>query len=230
MSRRILICSNLYPPGFLGGAELIAQRQAESLSELGNSVFVFSGDTAPFRQRYEVRYDTSGTLPVFRLQLEEVDFWLRYSTEFYDRRKESIFDDVVRLLRPDIVHFHNLHGLSAGLIQVAKANGARAVLTVHDHWAFCLHNTLLRTDGHACVDRQDCQGCLDGLEGEKSAKIVPSALRNEYVAANYALLDAIISPSRYLARAYSESGFRAEKIHVITNGLPGGVRPRTRRS
>jgi hypothetical protein len=40
---RILICSNLFPPHVMGGAEMVAYRQAKVLQEWGHDVCIFCG-------------------------------------------------------------------------------------------------------------------------------------------------------------------------------------------
>ena len=40
---RILICSSFFPPYYLGGAELVAYKQAQALKRLGHDVRVFCG-------------------------------------------------------------------------------------------------------------------------------------------------------------------------------------------
>ena len=47
---RILVVSNLFPPHVVGGAELVAYRQARRLQARGHKVNVFAGWVAPADQ------------------------------------------------------------------------------------------------------------------------------------------------------------------------------------
>jgi glycosyltransferase involved in cell wall biosynthesis len=229
MTGRVLVCSNLYPPESHGGAELTAWRQAEALHQLGCEVVVFAGGRSSRRKRYEVWQERFGSLDGFRIQLGPEDFWACCSRCFHDPVKEMAFAEILGDTTPSVVHFHNLSGLSAGLIRVAREAGIPTVLTVHDHWALCLHNTLLQTDGSPCISRRHCQRCLDELCGNRETGTVPAQLRNRFVKASYRLLDAIISPSRYLSGAYEKTGIGEGRFHVIPNGVPAEMlRPRAR--
>ena len=42
--RKVLVCTNAYPPHFIGGAELIAHAHAKALQQRGNQVLVFAGE------------------------------------------------------------------------------------------------------------------------------------------------------------------------------------------
>ena len=63
----VLICSNLYPPRFIGGAELIAHYQAKQLQSLGWRVVVFSGDFQEQPQRHDMRREIYDGIEVFHL-------------------------------------------------------------------------------------------------------------------------------------------------------------------
>jgi glycosyltransferase involved in cell wall biosynthesis len=56
----------------------------------------------------------------------------------------------VRAARPDIVHTHNLPGISTAIWGVAATTGARVVHTLHDYYLLCPRVTLLAPDGEPC--------------------------------------------------------------------------------
>ncbi|HEX9991662.1 MAG TPA: glycosyltransferase [Acidimicrobiales bacterium] len=71
----------------------------------------------------------------------------------------------------DVVHFHNLEGLTADCLRVAKEAGARVVLSLHNYWTVCPQVQLWQYDDHACTDwfeGRGCAGCLrDAVETER---------------------------------------------------------------
>src|SRR5919198_54913 len=56
----------------------------------------------------------------------------------------------VRAARPDVVHTHNLPGLSTAVWGAAAAAGARVVHTLHDYYLLCPRVTLVAPSGDPC--------------------------------------------------------------------------------
>ena len=146
---RILICCNIYPPHFIGGAELVAHYQGKHLVAAGHEVRVFTGDTQPIGQRHDLRTEIYDGLTVHRVHLNGVDYPSDY-VNFSHPRVEAHFSSVLADFRPDVVHCHNIIGLSVTILQMASEFGARVLLTLHDHWAFCFKNTIMKQVGVAC--------------------------------------------------------------------------------
>ena len=217
MPPRVLICSNYYPPTFVGGAELIAARQARTLAALGADVAVFAGDPTGRTRRYGRRRETHAGLPVYRVGLEHEDFDADF-VNFVHPAIEGHFDALLETYRPDVVHFHNLVGLSVALVGVARRRGVKTVLTVHDHWGFCHKNTLLKRGGEVCADYTRCAECRP-LIGDGRGRHIPIRMRGDFVRAQLEQLDAIVAPSQYLADAYARAGFPRERIRVIWYGI-----------
>jgi glycosyltransferase involved in cell wall biosynthesis len=213
----IVFCSNAYPPRFIGGAELIAHHQARILRESGHRVAVFAGDGSRGGGGYELTQDRYDGLDVYRVRLGVEDYDSRL-VNFVNSGVEERFQAVLAERRPDVVHFHNLIGLSAGLIRMARAAGAATVLTVHDHWGFCYRNTLIRDDGNICDDFRECAKCQPFVQDRSGARI-PIRLRNDFLAHQFDLLDFLISPSTYLAAAYIRAGVAESKVRVVWYGF-----------
>lgn len=81
---------------------------------------------------------------------------------------ESLFERVLHSIRPDVVHFHNIEGLSAGCVQIAAARrrreGAPAVLySLHNYHTICPQVYLLQGHRRVCKDSRGglaCEGCI----------------------------------------------------------------------
>ena len=209
MTKRILICANNYPPHFVGGAELIAHHQAKAIQAAGHTVAAFVGDGVTPGDRHSMWLDEYDGLPVYRVILQPRDYDNRYRN-FDHPAVDRRFEEALELFRPDVVHFHNLVGLSTGLVPIAKHRGLRTVLTLHDHWGFCFKNTILRNDESLCTDFTNCAVCRDAFTDD-SGMPFPIVLRNQFVRANLDAVDYFVSPSEYLARAYVRADFRLKK-------------------
>ncbi len=216
MGKKVIVCCNVYPPAFVGGAELIAHQQAKKLKKLGYDVIVFAGDTRPRGPRHSVKKETYDDLTVFRVYLTPEDYQPQ-NVNFSHGDVEESFGSLLDNYRPDVAHFHNLIGLSAGLIHVAKQRGIKTVLTLHDHWGICHKNTLLRNDGSICVNYDDCRTCMPYIH--EGGRGIPIRMRKDFLALQFQDVDVFISPSSYLADAYIKAGFPKEKFHVVWNGV-----------
>ena len=210
-TNRILICSNAYPPNFIGGAELIAHQQAIELLSRGYAVQVFAGDASCQYPRLTLHQDLFDGINIHRLSIDQEDFNLGQSF-LSQKAKELPFEKILDEFQPNIILFHNIKGLSLEYINIANRRGIKVLVTLHDHWGFCIKNTLLRPDNTICITFMDCSFCT-----QTDQKLV-----DEYK--NYTLhtlqkADILVSPSHYLAEIYIRAGFSSQKIKVVNNGI-----------
>lgn len=215
-AKRILICSNVYPPKFIGGAELIAHYQAKELQRLGHAVQIFCGECTDSGARYTLRVDEHEGLPVSRIRLQPEDYSQELAN-FSHKQVEKHFDAVLDAFEPDVAHFHNLSGLSAGIIGVARRRGIRTIITLHDYWGFCHKNTLIKVGDQICTDFSRCRECMTFIR--EGSKLIPISMRRDFLAYEFDSVDLFVSPSEYLAMRYVEAGFPVQKMRVIWNGV-----------
>jgi glycosyltransferase involved in cell wall biosynthesis len=198
----------------VGGAEVVAHRQALALRERGFEVAVLAG--AIPREGFEsgaMRVDEVDGLRVYRLAVQS------HSADgnFHWPAAAARLRSIVASCGADIVHFHNVTGLGANLIPEAKALGCRTVVTLHDHWGFCFKNTRLLNNAKVCSDAQGCGSCMPTIN--QASAVIPIRLRRDYVAWCLEQADLLISPSAYLAAAYEESGVIRRRATVLSNGI-----------
>jgi glycosyltransferase involved in cell wall biosynthesis len=217
MKKKIMICCNVYPPNFIGGAELIAHSQALELKKNGHDVIVFTGDIGEWGKRHSIKSEIYEGLKVFRVRLISQDYQPEY-INFYHEKVENHFKDVLNSFSPDVVHFHNIIGLSLGLFHIAKQRGIKTVLTLHDNWGFCYKNTIIKDEGEICQDFTRCRECLPYISDENNRGI-PIRIRQDIFKITLKDVDEFISPSQYLAKNYNLAGIPEKKMHVIWNGI-----------
>ena len=164
MGKKILICCNAYPPHFIGGAELVAHAQAKELQRRGFDICIFAGDPSGSGRRHSIRKELYEGLTVHRICLTHEDYDYHF-VNFFNHIAEEYFKKLLRIFSPDIVHFHNIIGLSVGLIHIAKSHGIKTVLTLHDHWGFCFKNTLIKKDNEICQAFTRCSECMPVIPG-----------------------------------------------------------------
>jgi glycosyltransferase involved in cell wall biosynthesis len=223
---RVLICSNLFPPHASGGAEIVAHKEALILKDLGVDVEVFCGGLDGNVDRaYRVKAE-DGELRKTRVSLSLEDIsgeWWNFDNDVIRQR----FASVLERFGPHVVHFHNLVGLSAKMIDECEQRRISTVLTLHDYWGICFKNTMLKNDGSVCMAGGfDCLGCKTTLMGPLST---PSPTRNSHILLSLAKVDRFVSPSQYLADRYAANGIPRDRILVMRNGIDPERFPASRR-
>src|SRR4030042_2746596 len=217
MKKRIVICSNYYPPNFLGGAELIAHFHAKTLQMLGNDVIIFCGDVRPYGERYSLRRELYDGLCIYRVSLTGEDFDIK-NINFFHKKIEDYFEILLDNFSPDIVHLHNIIGLSLGLISQAKKRRIKVFLTLHDNWAFCPKNTILFSPTQICEDFSQCIQCIRFIN-ENGYRFIPLSVRQDFFKYQLSKIDCFISPSQHLADNYIKAGFPKDKFKIISYGI-----------
>jgi len=227
---RILICSSFFPPHYLGGAELIAYQQAKILQRMGHEVRVFYGRLGKSLLRPHRAKTVDDEFSKTWVSLSPSDI----SGTSWDFRSPEIAREFRRVLdefSPDVVHFHNLVGLSVMMIEACHRQGIPTVMTLHDYWGICHKNTLIKNRGDICLEGGlACLGCREMLTGNLP---LPSPVRNAHILFALRKIDCFIAPSRYLAERYAANGLPRERIAVLKNGIelenfpPGSRRRRT---
>ena len=217
MARKVLILANNYPPHFVGGAELIAHYQAKALQRLGYEVRAFVGDGVTRADRYTLWEDRYDGLPVYRIVLQSDDFDNR-NCNFQHDEVDHQFEAVVDEFRPDVVHAHNLLGLSVGILKISKQMGLKTIVTLHDHWGFCFKNTILLNNEKVCTNFHGCSGCRPTF-ATNNGQQARMNVRNEQIFESFEAVDTFISPSKYLAGAYARAGLPISKLRVIWYGI-----------
>lgn len=226
MTKSVLVVSNVFPPEIVGGAELVAHRQAKAMADLGFDVSVFAGAlSVQAMPSITLGPVSEGGLHIWRLPLRPVGV-----ERSHNRPEIEIqFDSVLREVQPDIVHFHNLPQLSAGLIPRARNFGARCLVTLHDSWGFCLRQTQLRDGGVLCQDSTECDLCLVSVP-DGHGTMIPVRLRRDYVRWCLEQANHFLFPSDSLWHSYAKAGFPESRFIQISNGIDLGNFERRQRN
>ncbi|MFG0283246.1 MAG: glycosyltransferase [Phycisphaerales bacterium JB039] len=85
-------------------------------------------------------------------------------TEVSAPELEARFADLIGLLRPEVVHFHNIEGLSAGCVSAARLDGARVFWSLHNYHPLCPQVYLMRghrAPCHTFESGRACEGCIE---------------------------------------------------------------------
>ncbi|MEW6016254.1 MAG: glycosyltransferase family 4 protein [Candidatus Zixiibacteriota bacterium] len=158
---KILLVNNHYYPHIKGGAEISVQLLAESLQNLGEQVTVIT--TAEENESgvindVKVRYlrapnlywvSTAKEQPLYKKPL-----W--HLIDVYNLFVLKKIEQIIAEERPDIVHTHNLAGLSVSVWKGALNKSIPVVHTLRDHHLLCRKSSMFRK-GQNC--RRQCLTC-----------------------------------------------------------------------
>ena len=214
---RIALVANAYPPFFIGGAEIAAHRQAIELVARGHELSCFCAVSDDGRRAYAQHIEDVDGVQVTRVNVPGFRFTAREN--FANVIVEARFREFLALRAPEVVHFHNTSGLSLTLLDVCEAAGMPTMLTLHDHWGFCLRNTLIRPEEtRVCPDWDGCgEACL--VEADYLGLEMPVFMRTDFVRAKLHKAGLHHFPSRYLLGAYERAHFDAGRAVQHTYGI-----------
>jgi len=84
---------------------------------------------------------------------------------------------IIKDVRPDFIHFHNLHFSGMSIVHEARAAGVPSAWSVYDYWIFCPSFMLVTNDGQLCTrgHGDHCVNCI-GTRRARALKPVKKLL------------------------------------------------------
>ncbi len=193
---KIALINNLYPPYARGGAEQVVKRTVEGLMKQGHEVVLI---TSTPEGEYK---ETKGNLTIYRIRPKNIFYYThahrhhvisRFIWHLIDMFNISVSKEVSRILtyeKPDIVHTHNLMGLSFLIPQTIRRHEIRHVHTVHDVQLVEPSGIILKTE-----------------ETSWRYTGVPTKIYTWIMKKLMGSPDVVISPSQFLLDFYKDRGF-----------------------
>jgi glycosyltransferase involved in cell wall biosynthesis len=135
---KICIINNLYPPYTRGGAEQVVVKTVEGLVSAGHSVVVIT--TAP----NGVTIEENGSIKIYRYLPANLFFYTEanrhgvlsrliwHAIDMFHLPSMYFVRRILQIEKPDVVHTHNLMGMSFLVPRMIRRLGIRHVHTVHD--------------------------------------------------------------------------------------------------
>ena len=215
---RILFLCHSHPDLQAGGTEIFAHALFRALRERGADGAFLSGTAS------HQRPPSPGTaLQAAGSRADELLLWTAGFDSFFLSQTDlhGVVPDLVevmREIRPDIVHIHHLLQLgleTVGLIRRILPQ-ARIVATLHDFYPICASDGQMTTpSGLLChrASTDDCRRCFP----DRSA--TDFRLRALHVVGAFDAIDRFVSPSRFLRERYVDWGLAPGRIVVLPNGL-----------
>ncbi|MFO1498390.1 MAG: glycosyltransferase [Verrucomicrobiota bacterium] len=130
---KILVLTNLYPPAYIGGYELICQTVVEGLRQRGHQIEILTSDHQRRRAcPSEVEPPVDRSLRIHGLYGHPWRGVLRLSS--IERHNNARLRDTLMQSKPDLVYVWNMGGLSKSMLFTLQQTGIPTVFYVSDHW------------------------------------------------------------------------------------------------
>ncbi len=223
---RILLVNSVFHPRLIGGAEAVVLHLARALTARGHAadVLATTGRRAgrwrlaertvegidgtvregPFVGLYDL-LEGGGALAPLPVRIAHHALQARAAAW------ERLAREALRRARPDVIHTHNLAGLTTAVWRAARREGVPVVHTLHDYQLLCARTTLLRSRGSLC-----------------DAPPLPCRLLARAKLAASAGVDIVTAPARFTLERHLASGaFAGARAAVVRNACepPPGPPP-----
>lgn len=201
---KICIINNIYPPYDRGGAEQVVVKTVEGLLEAGHEVVIIT--SCPEGNHVE----TDGKLKIYRRRPKNIFYYTdahNYSLlarfiwhviDIFNFSTASWVKEILRTEKPDIVHTHNLMGLSFLIPNVLRKLNLRHIHTVHDVQLVEPSAMILKTEEN--------KWRYTGLPTRIYTWLIKKLINSPQV---------VISPSQFLLDFYSSRGFFPNSKFVV---------------
>jgi glycosyltransferase involved in cell wall biosynthesis len=235
---RIVMAVHHYPPQFVAGVELVAQRIAIGMARLGHTMHVVCVDDIAASRPFSVHTATEDGVEVNRLGLQLTGHPDPLGVRHRDAALGEWFTGYLERTKPDLFHSLSSYVLSASLIDAAKVLDVPVVASLHDYWYLCPRITLLRSDDSRCdgeVTASDCARCLmrerrrgrliDDFGKRLGVHLLDRGLaeriddRQRHLDAVLRSVDQIVTPAMLTRELLLARGFSPESVRLVRHGL-----------
>ncbi len=179
---------------------------------------VFAAETALLREKgHEVH-----TLVFHNRDLKGLPPWRQSALTLWNGGAYRQVREVIRDIRPHLVHMHNTFPLaSPAIIRAAKAEGVPVVMTLHNYRLLCVDALFLREGCvcEACLGRLPWRGALYGCyRGNRAMSgVVAAMLILHRVFGTYEKVERFIALTEFARGKFVEGGIPSEKIAIKPN-------------
>lgn len=221
---KILMINNFFSPS--GGTESLMKTSADILTEKGHEVLFFSSDKKPYIYK-DYKYSEYFSKYIDFNGLKGIDKLKYLSRPFYNTESEHNIRSLLKKIKPDIAHVHNImYHLTPSVLKACIEEKIPVIMTLHDIRLICPSGTLMLNGKKYCHDEL----CINGNQ----LHCITNRCKNRNFAASvitagefmfnrthklYKKVDHIICPSQAVYELAARSGIDRAKMSVINNYL-----------
>ncbi|OYX78613.1 MAG: hypothetical protein B7Y82_00010 [Sphingomonadales bacterium 32-65-25] len=215
---RILSVAHGHPDFHKGGGELAAFNLYKAYADHPEVEASF------FLGRHDRDQAAAGATGAIWPRRENEYLWDQGIADWFRMRTSNAeclnggFADLIRRLRPTVVHVHHYVHMGLEFLRVIKTvdPSIGIVMTLHEYIAICFNNgQMVKPGTNALCFREsleDCHRCFP------QRSVEDFWLRKHRYQGYFRLVDQFVAPSDFLARRYIEWGISPAKIVTIENG------------
>lgn len=159
---RVLHALHDYLPRHQAGSEIYVAGLCAALARAGHHPVVLAAEYAPHRPHGQLAWRSHAGIPV----VEVANTWqfAAFADTYGSPALAATLGGVLDVVRPHVLHVHNLLNLSMDLPAQARARGIAVVATLHDYTLVCPSGgqRLHRAEAHVCrdIDADRCARCF----------------------------------------------------------------------
>lgn len=156
---RFLMVTSFYPPYHLGGDAVHVEYLAEALAARGHEVHVEFSPAAYRLKRRDAPPLSEEDHGIYRHPIPSPFGRAQPAAAYVLGRSRAVsrhHAGLLRAIRPDVVHLHNISLLGSNLLRLRGP--ALTVYTAHDFWVRCPRSDLLKGGKHPC-ETPTCVSC-----------------------------------------------------------------------
>ncbi|HSA07326.1 MAG TPA: glycosyltransferase family 4 protein [Candidatus Gastranaerophilales bacterium] len=219
---KILFINNFFSP--YGGTESIMYDQAAILKKNGHKVFFYATDKKPY---LEENYKYSQFFPEYvnYKSVKGLASFKYMSKPFYNSDAKLKLNAYLNIIRPDIVHCHNIcYHITPSVLESCKRKGIPVIMTLNDPRIMCPGGALMYKNRTYCAKQHCISGnvlhCLINRCRNNSFKAsFIAAAENLYNKSKgfYDLVDIFLCPSHAMQTLALNSGINPDKLKVVNN-------------
>ncbi len=221
---RVLLVHHIFTE--FGGGEEIMYNEAQLLRKNGHEVHFFSTDKKPY---LEEDYKYANFFAKYVKFHNPIQALLNWYKPFYNFEAEKKIDALIKEIKPDIIHCHNIfYYLTPSILRACKKNNVPVVMTLHDVRLIC--PAILMKNQQPCKDAPCVGGniihCLINRckYGSFIASLVVS-LENIFNKA-HKLFDTVslfICPSLAIMNLCRKEKIKESRLALLNNFVPDAM-------
>lgn len=181
---RVALFVHCFFPEHFYGTETYTLELARNLRSMGHDAVVVSAlfPGEPGKEKMVTYYEYED-IPVYCIDKNYLPD-TRIKDTYYRPEMYSVLKDILRAIKPDIVHVTHLVNHTAALLEAAEDLDLPIIASCTDFFGFCYNNKLEAADGSLCegpnARRTNCLACL-----LKAVAQTPGANRMSRLAGKY---------------------------------------------
>jgi len=159
---RLLHVGSGFRPWRFGGLVAYAEDLMGEQVRRGHDVtYFFSGRQYPLLSGPRLKRWERGGVPMLEVVNSPLyDHGRQPELELAEPRIDRMLERVLREVRPDAVHVHELAGLPSSVLDVVHRSGTPAIVTLQDYFPLCSTFKLIDAGGRVCLRREIGADCV----------------------------------------------------------------------